>query len=82
MKRIVLITLAAMALSSCSSPKEPASKVSFDTLIMGIRDSQAIRQLFNIPESETVMAVISLGYRAGEPVRPSRRDLDEIAKFF
>lgn len=41
----------------------------------------AIRQLFSIPENETVMAVISLGYRAGEPVRPSRRDLDEIAKF-
>lgn len=59
-----------------------ARAMGFDTLIMGIRDSQAIRQLFNIPESETVMAVISLGYRAGEPVRPSRRDLDEIAKFF
>ena len=59
-----------------------ARAMGFDTLIMGIRDSQAIRQLFSIPENETVMAVISLGYRAGEPVRPSRRDLDEIAKFF
>jgi hypothetical protein len=36
----------------------------------------------NIPESETVMAVIALGYRDAEPNRPERRNLDEILKFF
>ena len=50
----------------------------FDTLIMGMRDSEAIRSSFGIPESETVMAVIALGYRAGEPRRPDRRPLDEV----
>jgi hypothetical protein len=28
------------------------------------------------------MAVISLGYRAQEPSRPERRQLNEIVKFF
>ena len=59
-----------------------ARAMGFDTLIMGMRDADGLRQLFNIPESETIMAVISLGYRAGEPNRPERRPLDDIVKFF
>ena len=54
----------------------------FDTLIMGMRDSEKLRELFNIPENEAVMAVISLGYRAGEPKQPKHRPLEEIAQFF
>ena len=54
----------------------------FDTLIMGMRDADALRELFDIPSNETIMAVISLGYRASEPNRPERRPLEEIAKFF
>ena len=53
----------------------------YDTLIMGMRDSDELRKLFNIPEGEEVMAVISLGYRASEPNQPSHRPLDEIAQF-
>ena len=59
-----------------------ARAMGFDTLIMGMRDADSLRILFNIPESETIMAVISLGYRAGEPNRPERRPLDDIVKFY
>ena len=59
-----------------------ALAMGFDTLIMGMRDADALRKLFDIPENETVMAVISLGYRAGEPNRPERRPLDDIVKFY
>jgi nitroreductase len=59
-----------------------ARAMGFDTLIMGMRDADALRTLFNIPESETIMAVIALGYRAEEPNRPERRPLDDIVKFF
>ena len=59
-----------------------ARAMGFDTLIMGMRDADGLRQLFNIPESETVMAVISLGYRDSEPTRPDRRPLDEIVKIY
>lgn len=59
-----------------------ARDMGFDTLIMGIRDAEALRALFGIPENETVMAVISLGYRAEEPGMPVHRPLDEIVKFY
>jgi len=59
-----------------------ARAMGFDTLIMGMRDANALRTLFDIPENETIMAVIALGYRAAEPNRPERRPLDDIVKFF
>ena len=54
----------------------------FDTLIMGMRDADGLRTLFQIPGEETITAVISLGYRAEDPKRPIHRPLDEIVKFF
>ncbi len=59
-----------------------ARAMGFDTLIMGMRDADKLRELFSIPENETVMAVISLGDRAEEPNRPERKNLDEIVKIF
>ena len=59
-----------------------ARAMGFDTLIMGMRDADAIRSYFSIPGEEMVTAVIALGYRAEEPRTPVHRDLDEIAKFF
>ena len=47
-----------------------------------MRDADALRSLFSIPESETIMAVISLGYRAQKPRQPQHRPLDDIVKFF
>jgi nitroreductase len=59
-----------------------ARAMGFDTLIMGMRDADQLRQLFSIPEAETVMAVIALGYRKAQPVQPTHRQLDEIVKFY
>ena len=59
-----------------------ARAMGFDTLIMGMRDSEKLRNCFNIPENETIMAVIALGYRAAEPNQPIHRELDEVVKFF
>ncbi len=59
-----------------------ARAMGFDTLIMGMRDADQLRELFGIPGNETVMAVIALGYRDGDPKRPNHRELDEIVKFF
>lgn len=54
----------------------------FDTLIMGMRDSDELRKLFAIPDDECIMAVISLGYRASDPNRPDRKPVNEVVKFF
>ena len=59
-----------------------ARAMGFDTLIMGMRNADALRALFEIPENEMVLAVIALGYRAEDPATPVHRPLDEIAKFF
>ena len=59
-----------------------ARAMGFDTLIMGMRDADALRALFEIPEEETILAVIALGFRAQDPSTPVHRPLDEIAKFF
>ena len=59
-----------------------ARAMGFDTLIMGMREADKLRELFAIPENETVMAVIALGYRAAEPVQPRHRPLDDIVKFY
>ncbi|MCR5644255.1 MAG: nitroreductase family protein [Prevotella sp.] len=59
-----------------------ARAMGFDTLIMGMRDADKLRELFSIPDNETIMAVIALGYRAEEPNRPERKNLDDVVKFF
>ena len=59
-----------------------ARDMGFDTLIMGMRESDKLRALFNIPEEEMILAVISLGYRAEEPNMPVHRPIDEVVKFF
>ena len=59
-----------------------ARAMGFDTLIMGMRDGDGLRALFGIPETEIVMAVIALGYRAEEPNRTERKNLDEVIRFF
>ena len=58
-----------------------AREMGFDTLIMGMRDSEKIAAELEIPENEAIMAVIALGYRAQEPVRPERKPLDDILIF-
>ena len=59
-----------------------ARAMGFDTLIMGMRDANKLRSLFNIPENETIMAVIALGYRKNQPVLPRHKQLDDVVKFY
>ena len=59
-----------------------ARAMGFDTLIMGMRDADALRTLLDIPEDETILAVIALGYRAQDPNVPTHRPLDEVVKFY
>ena len=58
-----------------------ASDAGLDTLIMGIRNSQAIREVLGIPETEEVMSVIAIGKRAKEPALRPRKELEEVTTF-
>lgn len=58
-----------------------ASNAGYDTLIMGIRDADAIREQLQIPENEQIMSVIAIGKKAKEPVDRPRRELGEVVRF-
>ena len=59
-----------------------AKNAGYDTLIMGIRDAEAIRAKLNIPENEEIMSVIAIGKRSAEPTMKPRKDPDEVIRFF
>ncbi len=59
-----------------------AAEHGLDTLIMGIRDEEALRRELSIPDSQEVVSVIALGYRNIEPAAPKRKNIDEILKFY
>ena len=58
-----------------------AADLGYDTLIMGLRDADALRGLLDIPASEQVMSVIAVGKRAKGPVAKPRKALGEVARF-
>jgi len=59
-----------------------AAELGYDTLIMGLRDADALRELLGIPGNEQIMSVIAVGKRAKEPVQKPRKALEEVARFF
>lgn len=59
-----------------------ATNLGLGTLIMGIFDEQGIRAIFDIPENEKIVAVISVGYPDINPTMPTRKPLDEILKIY
>lgn len=53
----------------------------YDTLIMGLRDANAIREEFKIPKTEQITAVIALGKASSEGSCKPRKDVSEVLKF-
>lgn len=58
-----------------------ATELGLGTLVIGIRDAEKIRTMLNIPETETIVSVIAVGYKADEPERPKRKEVADILKF-
>ena len=52
----------------------------YDTLIMGMRDEEGIREYFNIPESEEIMSVIAIGKAGCDMILRERKPLSEVMK--
>ena len=59
-----------------------ASDLGYDTLIMGLRSSDEIREKLGIPENEQIMSVIAIGKRSKDAVLRPRKELEEVTKFF
>lgn len=58
-----------------------AKERGLDTLIMGIRDAGAIREIFGIPKTEQITSVIALGYGAEAHAAGPRKPVDDILTF-
>ena len=59
-----------------------AKNAGLDTLIMGIRNADAIREALGIPENEDIVSVIAVGYSDQEPGLRPRKDLADVVKFY
>ena len=59
-----------------------ATELGLGTLVMGIRDERAIRELLEIPVQETIVSVIGVGYPNIEPSIPKRKTIEEVSTFY
>lgn len=55
-----------------------AHELGLGTLIMGIRDGEALRNVLSVPEEETVVAVIAIGYPDIDPEMPKRKTTEDV----
>ena len=67
---------------TCLPQARNAEKSKHAALIISLRESDKLREILSIPETESVVAVIAVGKATEEPTRKPRKSLDEIAKFF
>lgn len=59
-----------------------AREMGYDTLVMGIRDGKALREILEIPDSQQVVAVIAVGVRETTPQMPKRKEIDSVLKVY
>lgn len=58
-----------------------AHALGLGTLIMGLYDEPALRDLFQIPAEQDIVAVIAVGYYDEAPKMPKRKALEDISMF-
>ena len=51
------------------------------SVILGIFDQDKIESLLGVPETQELVALISVGYAAGEPAAPRRKPVDDLLSF-
>ena len=56
-----------------------ATELGLSTLVMGIRDAKILHELLAIPNNQSVVSVIALGYGNIDPAMPQRKTFEDIA---
>lgn len=59
-----------------------AKELGYDTLVMGLRNAEALREVLSIPQTEKVFSVIGLGKGAVEMIKPKRKEVSDVLKLF
>ena len=70
----------ALALPDVGQLVEKAKELGLDSLIMGLRDANILRQIFDIPDTQIIGPVIALGYREGEALERRRKTTEDISR--
>ena len=55
-----------------------AYEMGLGTLIMGIRDGNKLREVLSIPDTQTIAAVIAVGYPDINPEMPKRKSVTDV----
>ena len=58
-----------------------ASELGLDSLVMGIRDGDQLREALEVPEDEEVVSVIAIGLRDRDPRPRPRKPVDEVTRY-
>ena len=59
-----------------------ARELGYDTLIMGLRNEERLREILSITHDQAMMSIIAVGKRAVDPRTPERNSIESIVKFF
>ena len=59
-----------------------ATELGLSTLVMGIRDVDKLQAILDIPQDESVVSVISVGYSDSHPQIPKRKTVADITRVF
>lgn len=59
-----------------------ATQQNLGTLIIGLRDITLLSNLLSIPEEETILSIIAIGYYTEQPLAPKRKDIESICHYF
>ena len=58
-----------------------ASELGLDSLVMGIRDGDQLRETLEVPDDEEVVSVIALGLPEKDPRPRPRKSVGEVARY-
>ena len=59
---------------------KPAHDAGLGTVILGIYDEGKVKAVLNLPETESVSALIPIGVPAESPAAPKRKDVSELLR--
>ena len=59
-----------------------ATEMGLGTIVLGLRNADAIRHLLHIPDDEIIVSVIGVGYTAENSAKPKRKTVADIATFY
>ena len=59
-----------------------ATELGLSTLVMGLRDANQLREFLDIDDNQMVLSVIALGYGDIEPTMPTRKNIEDMTRFY